>query len=241
MVTKSKPKEVKAPKVNEEKIVKAVSKALKAKDTSPKTVAKKVANVISKETKVAKATSTSVKEPKSEDTKSALGKINETHKHLMAESEAVLKSSAKVIKDNADKFKAVKKEFTKKPTPKAAAKKPVVKKSALVNDGPKIDMPKRISTKGLLNSDVAMDVKQSKLAPWESTSAQSSPQVHIPAVAPSVPEASTAVKHHQANIVVPEGKTISFDQVIGKQQTASAPAVKKESDGTISFATLMGK
>lgn len=202
-----------------------------------------------KTAKVAQATSVLPKETiamvTETATKSALAELNAKHDEIMDKSEKQLKASAKVLKEV--KVAAKKPAAVKKMPPKKA---PAKKVTGLQGETPQVELPKRISTKGLLNSDVPK-VEVKKPAPWETASP--SPSVVAaaqqvipsawpttnPAAAPVPPVANDALVEQKANAPVPQGRSISFAQLQGGQAVQPANVLPKEKDGSISFATFM--
>lgn len=131
-----------------------------------------------------------------------------------------------------DASKEADKPKVKKALPKKAPVKPI-KKTGLVDNRPTVDLPKRISTKGMLNGDTSVPVPVKKPKQWKPAE-----PVQMQGAVMAPPTANPQLVEQKANAPVPESVTISHTQVLG-HQPAPTQEVKKESNGTMSFSDFM--
>lgn len=119
----------------------------------------------------------------------------------------------------------------KKPAPKKAVKKPE-KKTGLIDNRPVVEVPKRISTKGMLNADTVVPV-QAKKPKWTAPE-----PVQMQGAVMPPPKANEHLVEQKANAPVPESVTISHTQL--GHQPVQQQEVKKD-NGTMSFKDFMSR
>lgn len=121
----------------------------------------------------------------------------------------------------------------KKPAPKKAVKKPE-KKTGLIDNRPVVEVPKRISTKGMLNADTVVPVAAKKPKQWKAPE-----PVQMQGAVMPPPKANEHLVEQKANVTVPDSVTISHTQL--GHQPVQQQEVKKESNGTMSFKDFMSR